>query len=627
VPSLHPSAGSLERRLPVLIGGLVAVSVLATLLIVRAELRGNAVDTAGDRLARVAAQLAELGSRSSAQRAEAMTRAAAAPAVAGLAAGQTRDSAAAAAVLDQLRLRTDSTLPVQLRAADGRLLARSGGAPGIVPGVAGAAEVEPGMPVREGSAPDRSVMTYSAFDVSTERPTFWATVPVTAGTRLAGYLDQQRTLAAPALTDQLERLLGGELRIVFIHAAGGPWVSLEGGAVAVGAVPVINEPFERDAGGRWLAFATPVPGTAWLVLAEMPRHAVLARADLAMRRLLAVGGLLLLAGMLGAWLVSRRVTAPLRRLAAAADAIAAGDYSRRTGIVRSDEIGQLASSFDSMAEYVDRTHAEMAYRRSEAQAASAAKSEFLATMSHEIRTPVNAMIGYADLLDLGVPDPLTDTQRGHVARIRSSGEHLVGLVNDVLDFAKIESGSMDVERDVHAAADAIDAAVRIMQARATVRRVEISTHCPPDEHFTGDAHRLQQILLNLLGNALKFSPEGGAVEVRCDPRPPDWTAPAAAVARREPARETEGDAGWTCITVIDRGPGIPAEQHERIFEPFVQGTSGYTRSHGGTGLGLAISRRLARMMGGEVTVESDAGAGARFTVWLPRAGSAVPAGR
>jgi signal transduction histidine kinase len=319
-------------------------------------------------------------------------------------------------------------------------------------------------------------------------------------------------------------------------------------------------------------------------------------------------------------------------LRVAADALASGDYTQRTGLRRDDEIGRVARSFDTMASHIDESHAQLEQQfnaartlalelentnallntavrdadtaRHEAQQANRAKSEFLATMSHEIRTPINAVVGYTDLMQIELPGPLTQQQRDYVERIRQSAEHLTSLVNDVLDFAKVESGQMRIARDELSAHSIVETSIAMLQSTATAKKIVLTHECDTAAPFLGDAQRVQQIVLNLLSNAIKFSEPGGAVRVACVCRQ----------SRQAPATPVQH---WTCIDVTDAGPGIRPDQVERIFEPFIQGASGYTRTHGGTGLGLAISRSLARMMGGDITVESTVGHGSVFTLWLP----------
>lgn len=245
--------------------------------------------------------------------------------------------------------------------------------------------------------------------------------------------------------------------------------------------------------------------------------------------------------------------------------------------------------------------------RIEAEAASSAKSDFLAKMSHEIRTPINAMIGYAELIQMGVSGATTEAQTKQLGRIRSSGEHLISLVDEILDLAKIEAGRMAVEPRVAVVGEAAESALALIRPQASRKGVDVGS--APDGDLTapyvGDPQRVQQILANLLSNAIKFTPAGGRVSIDCG------------IAERTDETALDGVTEWARITVHDTGIGIAEDDVERIFQPFVQVESGYTRAHGGTGLGLTISRSLAQMMGGDLTVESLVGRGSEFTLWLP----------
>ena len=246
--------------------------------------------------------------------------------------------------------------------------------------------------------------------------------------------------------------------------------------------------------------------------------------------------------------------------------------------------------------------------RAEAERASNVKSEFLANMSHEFRTPLNALLGYVDLLALGIAGPVTDQQREYFGRLRASANHLLGLVNDVLDLGKLEAGQLSVAREQAFTAPIVDDAIALILPQAEARGVGLR-HENQDgegEAFLGDEHRVRQVLVNLLGNAVKFTERGGTVTVRAD-------------RKEEGSRGAPGAGAWTRVRVIDTGIGIAAEQLDDIFQPFVQAEIGRTRLQGGTGLGLTISRRLARLMGGELTVESVPGEGSVFTLWLPGA--------
>jgi PAS domain S-box-containing protein len=247
------------------------------------------------------------------------------------------------------------------------------------------------------------------------------------------------------------------------------------------------------------------------------------------------------------------------------------------------------------AEREARAESEAAQR--EAEGANRAKSEFLAVMSHELRTPLNAIGGYAELMEMGIRGPVTQAQLEDLHRIQVSQRHLLGLINEVLNYAKVETGTVRYDlatvrvRDVLAAAEALVAP----QTSAKGLTLTIGT-CPPDLTVRADAEKLRQILVNLLSNAMKFTERGGRIALEC--------APSESIVE---------------ITVCDSGIGIPAEQLERIFEPFVQVRADLTRTAEGTGLGLAISRDLARGMGGDLRADSEEGKGSVFTLTLPRA--------
>jgi PAS domain S-box-containing protein len=236
-----------------------------------------------------------------------------------------------------------------------------------------------------------------------------------------------------------------------------------------------------------------------------------------------------------------------------------------------------------------------ARRVAEAEAANRTKTEFLAAMSHELRTPLNAIGGYADLLAMGLRGPVTEEQVADLDRIRRSQQHLLAIINDLLNFSRLEGGRLSYQIERVPLAAVIDVVAPMIEPQASARQIEFEARTC-DAAARADAGKLHQILLNLLSNAVKFTDPGGRIEVACGMR--------------------DGKAE---LRVIDTGRGIAIEEHESIFEPFVQLGRSLTSAHEGTGLGLAISRDLARAMGGELHVESVLGKGSTFTLTLPAA--------
>ncbi|HEX6133531.1 MAG TPA: ATP-binding protein [Longimicrobiales bacterium] len=259
---------------------------------------------------------------------------------------------------------------------------------------------------------------------------------------------------------------------------------------------------------------------------------------------------------------------------------------------------------------IEDANAQLAQRTAEAEAANRTKSEFLATMSHELRTPINAIMGYTDLLDAQIAGTLNDVQRDHLRRITASSRHLLGLVEDVLDLAKIDAGRITVERAPTPVLVPVKAALELVAPQATERGLTIENRCrtDPEARFVGDIDRVQQILANLLSNAVKFTEPPGTITVHC-----------ALIREPDPGPVPSGPGPWVAIMVEDTGIGIAPDQISAVFEPFVQAETGTTRRKGGTGLGLTISRQLARLMGGDLTVVSTPDRGSCFKLWLEAA--------
>lgn len=581
---------SLEKKLPLLITGLAVIVLVGAAAIAVTDVRHAARLLAEERLQRVNMELAELVGRGVSARAALIDAAARDPGVRAVLAG-TASPATAAPALAELRAAADSGAPVQLLNAQRRLVLELRDTSVAAPA--------------DGEAIPRAAAV-SGFDADADESFYWIERPAPGAGGPAGWVRQQRRAGSPAAAETIGELIGPGVSIFLAHRERGPWVRLSGGGIPQPLT--VSQPglLEVPLGGRpHLARADTIAGVPWFVVSAMPLDAVQARSRALLSKLLLLGGLLLGLAVPAAWAISRGVTAPLRELARAADGIARGDYSVRARVRRTDELGRLATSFNDMADHVERA-------RTELELASQAKSDFLATLSHEVRTPINAVIGYADLLDAGAAGTLEPRQHTYVERIRESGRHLTSVVDEVLDFSRIEAGGIELRVQAIPAADALRSAVALISAQAQAKHQEVLVEAGDGCRVAADVQRLRQVLINLLSNAVKFTPPHGSIQAACaEGGPPPGVGAAS------------DDGRWVTITVRDSGPGIPPDQHGRIFEPFVQASGGYTREHGGTGLGLAISRRLTRLMGGDITVASVPGAGAAFTVWLPKA--ATPA--
>lgn len=239
---------------------------------------------------------------------------------------------------------------------------------------------------------------------------------------------------------------------------------------------------------------------------------------------------------------------------------------------------------------------EEQFARSKAEAANQAKSEFLAIISHELRTPLNAISGYTQLMETGIAGALTDQQREYLLRIHRSQLHLTTMINDIIDFARLEAGKLTLNVGDVCIHDLIELCETLTTPQAAEKGIDLSFgDCPRELRVRADRDKVQQVLVNLVVNAIKFTDHDGVISVGV---------------------EENGDS---CrIKVSDTGTGIPKEKLEAVFQPFVQVDSGPTRARDGVGLGLAISRELARKMGGDLTVQSEIRVGSTFVLHLPK---------
>lgn len=288
-------------------------------------------------------------------------------------------------------------------------------------------------------------------------------------------------------------------------------------------------------------------------------------------------------------------------------------WVRNNVSITRDPAGNPVNVIALTEDVTDRKHAEeqrvAAVQRAEearaaAEAANLAKSQFLASMSHELRTPLNAIGGHADLIEEGIYGPVTPRQSEALARIRRSAQHLLGLINDILNFARIGAGKVQYSIRPLPTSSLVSDVEGMAVPQMQKRGIEFtSVKCDPPLVALGDPEKARQIVLNLLTNATKFTDPGGRISMDCTALPP--------------ADDT--GTGFVAIRVHDTGIGIAPDKLSAIFDPFVQVDAGLRRTNEGVGLGLAISRDLAKGMGGDLTVESTVGVGSTFTLKLPRA--------
>jgi PAS domain S-box-containing protein len=275
-------------------------------------------------------------------------------------------------------------------------------------------------------------------------------------------------------------------------------------------------------------------------------------------------------------------------------AIVASDV---TPLVRTRKnVEALAAELEATNEQLEQAFQREREARAEAETANKAKSDFLATMSHELRTPLNAIGGYADLMLAEIRGPITDAQRLDLQRINRSQRHLLAVINDILNFAKVEAGRVQLNPVDISMNEALGELESLVAPQLLEKQITYDYQCcDPKYRAHADPERLQQILLNLLSNAVKFTPRGGRITVVCN------ATPTAMIVR-----------------VTDTGIGLPEDKVQSVFEPFVQLERGQRPDMRGTGLGLAISRDLARAMAGDLVVEATSPEGTTFALTLPR---------
>jgi signal transduction histidine kinase len=365
-------------------------------------------------------------------------------------------------------------------------------------------------------------------------------------------------------------------------------------------------------GEKVLSTWATVKPVGWKVFVEQPESAAFAPIRGKIWRTALLLAAFLVAGIGLSVLLARHLVRPIKQMRTASARIGAGAYDERIELGRRDELGGLADELNRMAASLqasvqgleqkveERTGelqqvlAELSRKGRQLEVASQHKSEFLANMSHELRTPLNAIIGFSQVLRQRLFGPINEKQEEYLDDILSSGNHLLSLINDVLDLSKVEAGQVELEVASLSLREALERGLVMVREPATKHGVRLSLELAPGVDLVeGDERRLRQVIFNLLSNAVKFTPGGGEVVVATS------------------SRDHE-----VLISVTDTGPGIPLEDHERIFEEFQQTDVG-VRQREGTGLGLALSKRLVELHGGRIWVESEPGHGSRFVFTLP----------
>ena len=350
----------------------------------------------------------------------------------------------------------------------------------------------------------------------------------------------------------------------------------------------------------------------WRVFVEQPLSEAFAPLKSAIWRTAFLLFAFLLLAIATSVLLARRLVRPIESIQTAAAKIGSGSLNQRIEIPSNDELGALAAEFNHMAARLQESYSglehkveertrelataltELDEKSRELETASRHKSEFLANMSHELRTPLNAIIGFSQVLNERLFGEVNEKQAEYLEDILTSANHLLALINDILDLSKVEAGQLELSVTPFSLRDALERGIVMVRERASNDSVEVAlSETPGIDLVSGDERRIRQVIFNLLSNAVKFTPAGGSVDVR--------------------ATQVNGEVR---VSVADTGPGIAPEDHERIFEEFQQTEAGVGQREG-TGLGLALSKRLVELHGGRIWVDSALGQGSTFVFTLP----------
>ncbi len=611
---------TLARRLSILFVGLLALVIGAFGAAAYRGVHDSALQRASERLASVSRELAASSARSSAMRAMSITevardsvvrRAVEHPALvatdisvrhevaAGSAAPSVHPDAGLAGAVASYRAANDSTW-LATQVWDAAQVKRHGadmhGRDSLMMASAVSVAMRSGLVARSG------------IYASEGQVRLWTAVPIRAGTRVIGAVAEQRKIAGNASTEGLiARLSGMDARVYIASRNSSDWASLLGKPIAsplgrtpLKAVPDTGTVLATDTpSGRMFVAAAPVTGTPYRIVMMQSEGSILARPRQFLGELMLIGWVCLAAGTLGAWWLSRLETRPIGALRHAADAMASGDYTQKVAPSGAEETAALADAFNTMALQISGVHATLADQNTALREANEAKARFLAVMSHELRTPLNAISGHAELLSIGVYGAVTEAQREALDRIARNKDQLMTLVSDILHYARQEANPLPVLREPVSLLRQF-AALRETVSDQFERKGVALVIDDVASWISADPVRVQQVLINLVTNALQFTPAGGTVRVSADT-----------------------GAEQVTIQVRDTGVGIASAHQATIFDPFVQADNSLTRRAGGAGLGLAIVRQLVAAMGGTVGVSSAEGQGSTFSVMLPSADAAM----
>ncbi len=593
---------SLERKIPLLTTVVLLAILFAGVILAYREVRRAADFVTTHRVAEVAKELSTLVAQSRARygdRLIPLTRDSTVHRALIVPQPSARDIRDINRALAELEGPTDSSLVSELWAPDGRIIARSGDP--------AAHRDRPSMGVISTGSDSLSI---SGFYPSGERVYFWTTMPVRSNGLRIGTIAQRRRLnQQPEAERNIAKLVGQDVRILFHNSDKSVWTTLGGIPVPPPENPKVSSngtTYDHPSvipKGRALVYEAPVSGFPWVVAIELPTAILGAGSKDILYRFALVSCVLLIVGATLLWLVSRQITAPLRKLTWAAEEVARGDYSQRVSLTGGYEIARLGSTFNRMAAEVAAAHRDLSAAaqtaesaKRSAEEANAAKGNFLAAMSHELRTPLNAISGYVEILRMGLRGPVTEEQEKDLERIKRSQTYLLGLIEEVLVFTQLDARQMTFRiEDV-----SVDALVRdaqeMVEPQIRARGLDYSYEgCDPGLTVHADKDKTQQIVLNLLANGAKYTERGGRIALACG-----------------------ANNGSVHVRVTDTGTGIPEDRLQEIFEPFVQADRRLNQPRDGVGLGLTISRDLARAMGGDIMVESSVGVGSTFTLVLPR---------